>query len=108
MNDSAILKVTGLSKNFGGVKAVSNIDLEMKEGEMLGFIGPNGSGKTTIANLITGFVRPSAGKIYFRDKNITALAPHKRVRLGIVGRQSGNIFIAKIDFSGRRPHKPGD
>ena len=84
MTDSVILKVTGLSKNFGGVKAVSNIDLEMKEGEMLGFIGPNGSGKTTIANLITGFVRPSAGKIYFRDKNITALAPHKRVRLGIV------------------------
>ncbi len=84
MTDSVILKVTGLSKNFGGVKAVSNIGLEMKEGEMLGFIGPNGSGKTTIVNLITGFVRPSAGKIYFRDKNITALAPHKRVRLGIV------------------------
>lgn len=83
MNASLILKVTDLSKNFGGVQAVSNIGLEMKEGELLGFIGPNGSGKTTMVNLITGFVRPSAGKIYFRDKNITDMAPHKRVRLGI-------------------------
>jgi ABC-type branched-subunit amino acid transport system ATPase component len=83
VNASLILKVTDLSKNFGGVQAVSNIGLEMKEGELLGFIGPNGSGKTTMVNLITGFVKPSAGKIYFRDKNITDMAPHKRVRLGI-------------------------
>ena len=83
MNASLILKVTGLSKHFGGVQAVSNIGLEMKEGELLGFIGPNGSGKTTMVNLITGFVKPTAGKVYFRDKNITSMAPHKRVRLGI-------------------------
>lgn len=83
MNKVPILEVSGLSKRFGGVRAVHNIDLQLREGELLGFIGPNGSGKTTMVNLITGFVRASGGEIYFRDKNITSMAPHKRVRLGI-------------------------
>lgn len=83
MNAAPILKVSGLSKHFGGVRAVHNIDLQLNEGELLGFIGPNGSGKTTMVNLITGFVRASEGEIYFREKNITNMAPHKRVRLGI-------------------------
>ena len=83
MAPSALLKVAGLCKNFGGVQAVSDLSFELAPGELLGLIGPNGSGKTTAVNLITGFVRSTQGEIFFRDRNITGLAPHKIVRLGI-------------------------
>ncbi|MFW6055470.1 MAG: ATP-binding cassette domain-containing protein, partial [Thermodesulfobacteriota bacterium] len=81
MND--ILTIDKLSKSFGGVKAVSQVDCRVKQGELLGVIGPNGSGKTTFVNLITGFVKPSQGRIFFRDREITRLPPYKIVRLGI-------------------------
>ena len=81
MND--ILTIDKLSKSFGGVKAVSGVDCRVKQGELLGVIGPNGSGKTTFVNLITGFVKPSQGRIFFRDRDITRLPPYKIVRLGI-------------------------
>ena len=58
MRDDFLLKVEGLNKNFGGVKAISDISFDIKQGESLGIIGPNGSGKSTLTNLITGFVRP--------------------------------------------------
>ncbi len=83
MTPSPFLKITKLSKHFGGVRAVDNVDLELARGELLGFIGPNGSGKTTMVNLITGFVRPTTGKVYFRGQDITDVPPYKRVRLGI-------------------------
>jgi len=83
MNATPLLIVTDLSKHFGGVKAVNRVSFELKEGELLGFIGPNGSGKTTIVNLITGFVKPSAGNVVYRGQEVTALAPHKRVLLGM-------------------------
>lgn len=78
-----LLKVSDVSKSFGGVMAVSSISFELKEGELLGIIGPNGSGKTTLVNLVTGFVKPDSGKIEYRDKNITGWAPYKIVSLGI-------------------------
>ncbi|MBM3148570.1 MAG: ABC transporter ATP-binding protein [Chloroflexi bacterium] len=78
-----MLKVTGLSKHFGGVTAVDNVSFELKEGEFLGIIGPNGAGKTTLLNLITGFLKPDSGKVYYRGKNITALKPHKICELGM-------------------------
>jgi len=78
-----ILRVEGLSKAYGGVLAVSSVSFGVKEGELLGVIGPNGSGKTTLVNLITGFVRPNGGKVYFKDKEITGLPPYKIVNLGI-------------------------
>jgi ABC-type branched-subunit amino acid transport system ATPase component len=80
---SSLLKVSNLTKSFGGVMAVSNVSFELKEGELLGIIGPNGSGKTTLVNLITGFVKPNSGKIEFKGKKITGLAPYKIVSLGI-------------------------
>jgi ABC-type branched-subunit amino acid transport system ATPase component len=83
MAPSALLQVTGVYKNFGGVQAVSDLSFELSPGELLGLIGPNGCGKTTTVNLITGFVKPSQGKIFFQGRNITGLAPHKIVRLGI-------------------------
>jgi len=80
---SSLLKVSNLTKSFGGVMAVSNVSFELKEGELLGIIGPNGSGKTTLVNLITGFVKPNSGRIEFKGKKITGLAPYKIVGLGI-------------------------
>lgn len=79
----SILSVKGLSKSFGGIKAVSNITFDVKEGEILSIIGPNGAGKTTIFNLITGFYIPENGKIFFKSNDITNLPTYKRVNLGI-------------------------
>ena len=83
MVSSSLLGVSGLYKNFGGVQAISDLNFEIAEGELLGMIGPNGSGKTTAVNLITGFVKPSEGNIHYRGKNITGWPPYKIVRLGI-------------------------
>ncbi len=78
-----LLKVSGLTKSFGGVMAVSNVSFELQKGELLGIIGPNGSGKTTLVNLVTGFVKPNAGMVEYRGKNITGWAPYRVVGLGI-------------------------
>jgi len=78
-----ILEVEGLSKSFGGLLAVRNLDLQVAEKDLLGLIGPNGSGKTTVFNLITGFLKPDAGMVKFEGENITELSPHKICRKGI-------------------------
>jgi len=78
-----ILRITNLSKKFGGVKAVDGISLDLEAKGLLGIIGPNGSGKTTLVNLITGFVKPDSGKVLFRGKEITGFMPYRIVNLGI-------------------------
>ena len=78
-----LLEITGLSKYFGGLAAVRNFNMHIQEGELLGLIGPNGAGKTTIFNLITSIYKPTAGKIIFDGKDITAKKPHEIARLGI-------------------------
>jgi branched-chain amino acid transport system ATP-binding protein len=83
MSAVPILAVDRLHKRFGGIGAVYDISFELEEGGALGIIGPNGSGKTTLVNLITGFVRPTSGRVVFRGKDITRLIPHERVGLGI-------------------------
>jgi branched-chain amino acid transport system ATP-binding protein len=83
MTSSPFLQVTELSKSFGGVQAVSRISFELQQGELLGIIGPNGSGKTTLVNLITGFVKPSSGRVSFRGVDITGKAPYRIVTLGV-------------------------
>jgi branched-chain amino acid transport system ATP-binding protein len=83
MGFSSLLSISGLYKNFGGVQAISDLNFEINEGELLGMIGPNGSGKTTAVNLITGFVKPTEGNVHYRGTNITGLPPYKIVRLGI-------------------------
>ena len=83
MSPAPLLKVTELSKTFGGVQAVSRISFELKEKELLGVIGPNGSGKTTLVNLITGFVKPSSGAVFYKGKPITGLPPYRIVSRGI-------------------------
>ncbi|MBL6995861.1 ABC transporter ATP-binding protein [Desulfobacula sp.] len=83
MNQTKLLKVINISKSFGGVKAVRNVSFDLKPGELLGVIGPNGSGKTTIVNLITRFVKATSGDVMFHGEKINHLPPHKIIRLGI-------------------------
>ncbi|WP_299980669.1 ABC transporter ATP-binding protein [Desulfobacula sp.] len=78
-----ILKIDQLSKRFGGVKALENVSFDVFPGDVLGIIGPNGSGKTTIVNSITGFIKPNSGNIYFKNKNITGKPPHKIADMGV-------------------------
>ncbi len=80
---SPLLKVSNLTKSFGGVMAVMDVSFEIKKGELLGLIGPNGSGKTTLVNLITGFVKPNSGKVEYQGTDITGWPPYKIVGLGI-------------------------
>jgi branched-chain amino acid transport system ATP-binding protein len=78
-----ILKTVGLSKDFGSLRAVNDVSLEVQEGSVRAVIGPNGAGKTTLFDLITNRTRPSSGKVYFQGKEITYLPPYKIVKLGI-------------------------
>lgn len=83
MQSRPILTVENVSKHFGGIMAVMDVNFELREGEFLGIIGPNGSGKTTLVNLITGFVRPDSGRVTFEGKNITGKMPYTIAGLGI-------------------------
>ncbi|WP_022664496.1 ABC transporter ATP-binding protein [Desulfospira joergensenii] len=78
-----ILEMKGVSKAFGGVQALDDVSLQVFEGDVLGIIGPNGSGKTTIVNSITGFIRPSSGQIFFRGREITGKKPHRIADMGV-------------------------
>ena len=78
-----VLQVSGLSCNFGGLAAVSNVSFEACTGEILGLIGPNGAGKTTLFNLITGLVKPSAGEVRIQDQTATGLDSHQVASLGV-------------------------
>lgn len=95
---SEILKVSSLSKNFGGLAAVSGINMNINEGELIGLIGPNGAGKTTLFNLLTGVYEPSEGLIELtvdgRKKQIGGLKPYKITELGLA-RTFQNIRLFK-------------
>ena len=94
-----ILETRGVTKNFGGLTAVSDMDLDVENGEILGIIGPNGAGKSTLFGLLTGFIRPSAGTIEFNGENITGLQPHRIARKGMVRTwQSTDLFHTQTVF----------
>jgi branched-chain amino acid transport system ATP-binding protein len=78
-----ILRIDRLGKSFGGVRAVANASLDVAEGSIVGLIGPNGAGKTTLFNLINGVFKPDAGRVLFRDRDITGLPPFAVARLGL-------------------------
>ena len=83
MTVEPILKVQEVTKTFGGIIALNRVSFDVHEGEILGIIGPNGSGKTTVVNCITGFIKASSGRIFFRGKDITGKAPHKIADMGV-------------------------
>ncbi|HEX5509530.1 MAG TPA: ABC transporter ATP-binding protein [Pseudolabrys sp.] len=79
----SVLQVNNVTKRFGSLVAVQDVSLTVNQGELHAIIGPNGAGKTTFFNLISGFFEPNAGTIEFDGRDITRLAPHKRVALGM-------------------------
>ncbi|HLY22910.1 MAG TPA: ATP-binding cassette domain-containing protein [bacterium] len=78
-----LLEARGLTKTFGGLRAVDDLSFTVRTGEILGLLGPNGSGKTTVFNLIAGALPPERGVVFFEGREITGLAPHRRAALGI-------------------------
>lgn len=80
----AILETTGLTRMFGGLSAVDELDLSVEEGEIRGLIGPNGSGKTTALNLITGYIKPTRGVVRYQGSDVSGEQPHELARLGLV------------------------
>ena len=79
----ALLEIKGLSKSFGGIRAVDECSFSVEKGTIVSLIGPNGAGKTTVFNLVTGLMPLDAGSIYFDGKKINGLQPHQITRMGI-------------------------
>jgi len=93
-----LLEIESLTKSFGGLVAVKNVDMLVDEGEILGLIGPNGAGKSTIFNLVTGVYRPDRGEVKFKGKNIVGLKPYEICKRGIartfqIVKPFGNISV---------------
>lgn len=78
-----LLEIKGLTKYFGGLSAVNNLDMYVNEGEIVGLMGPNGAGKTTVFNLITSYYQPSSGRVIFKGSDITGMKSHLIAKLGI-------------------------
>jgi branched-chain amino acid transport system ATP-binding protein len=92
---AVLLSFEGVSKNFGALKVTDNLSFEVEKGEALGVLGPNGAGRTTVFNLITGGLAPNAGRIQFNGRDITKLTPHERCRAGI-----GRSYQVALPFEG--------
>jgi ABC-type branched-subunit amino acid transport system ATPase component len=80
----SLLRTEGLTKHFGGVAAVDGFSFTVEEGEILGLIGPNGSGKTTALNLLSGFLAPEAGRVWLQDEEVTRLSTVALARRGLL------------------------
>lgn len=80
----SLLELKGVSKHFGGLKAVNQVSFSLEEGEILGIIGPNGAGKTTLFNTLTGFYKPNDGEVWFEGEKLIDLKPHQICKKGMV------------------------
>ncbi|HLJ59931.1 MAG TPA: ABC transporter ATP-binding protein [bacterium] len=80
---AAILEARGLTKEFGGFRALDRVDLRIEDGTIHAIIGPNGAGKTTLFALLSGFLRPTQGHVLFREREVTGLSPHEIARRGV-------------------------
>ena len=80
----SLLTIEGLFRHFGGVTAVDDVSFDLRQGEILGLIGPNGSGKTTVLNMLSGFLAPHAGRVRMRDEDITGLPPDRLAQRGVL------------------------
>jgi branched-chain amino acid transport system permease protein len=83
VDDRVLVECRDLTRRFGGVHAVEGLSLEIREGELVGLVGPNGSGKTTLVNLLTGSLRPTSGSIHLAGRDITGLPPHRIAHVGV-------------------------
>jgi branched-chain amino acid transport system ATP-binding protein len=90
----ALLRLENITKRFGGLVAVDNVSLEVRQGELIAIVGPNGAGKTTLFNLVSGAFLPEEGKVFFEDRDITRLPTYKRAPLGL-----GRTFQIPRPFS---------
>jgi branched-chain amino acid transport system ATP-binding protein len=108
----SLLKVSALTRNFGGLRAVNDVSFAIDDGELVGLIGPNGAGKTTVFNLITGHYEPSGGTIEFDSRSIVRMSPHRITQLGVARtfqniRLFGNLSVldnVRIAFHCRVQH----
>jgi branched-chain amino acid transport system ATP-binding protein len=91
-----ILEVRNLTKRFGGLEALSDVDLAVEPGEVIGVIGPNGAGKSTFFNLISGVMRPSAGSVVFDGHDVTGMKPHRIASRGLVRTFQGTVLFNDI------------
>lgn len=89
-----VLRCSGIERSFGGLKALKGVDVEVRKGEIFGLVGPNGSGKTTMVNVMTGFYPPNAGKVELYGQDITGAAPHRVATMG-VARTFQNLALFK-------------
>ncbi|UGS38224.1 ABC transporter ATP-binding protein [Capillimicrobium parvum] len=87
-----LLRLEGLGRRFGGLRALRDIDLGVREGEIMGLIGPNGAGKTTLVSVVSGQIAASEGRVSFGGDDVTGLAAHRRARAGI-GRTFQNVRL---------------
>jgi branched-chain amino acid transport system ATP-binding protein len=95
-----MLEAKGLNKHFGGLAATSHVDLDVRQGEILGLIGPNGAGKTTLFNLLSGALKPDSGTMRFKGIDVAGLKPHQIARMGIARTfQSVKIFSRMSVFN---------
>ena len=85
MSTEHVLRIEGVTQRFGGLVAVRDVNLALRSHTITGLIGPNGAGKTTLINLLTGVLKPTSGSVFLDGAEITRLAPHRRVRRGMVG-----------------------
>ena len=83
MERYGFLEIQDLSLGFGGIQALSSINLSVRSGELFAIIGPNGAGKTSLLNCISGFYKPDSGRVYFRGRNLAPLRPDQVARVGI-------------------------
>ena len=90
----SVLEMHGVSIRFGGLQALDDVSVKVGEWEIVGLIGPNGAGKTTLFNCITGFYKPNHGRVVYRGKDVTDVAPHKKAAMGF-GRTFQNVGMVK-------------
>lgn len=106
-----LLSVNRVSKKFGGLQALREVDLHVEEGKIIGLIGPNGAGKTTLFNLITGFFKPDGGSVHFQDKEITGFPAHQICQAGIartfqIAKPFEDLTVFKTVTIGALVHSP--
>jgi ABC-type branched-subunit amino acid transport system ATPase component len=92
----SMLEVSQVTVAFGGLTALRDVSLSITEGELAGLIGPNGAGKTTLFNVVSGYVRPTVGRVSFENRNITGMKPHHLARLGLVRTFQGARVFPKL------------